>query len=72
MTKFDELPEAEQNKYCDFAAAILNDLWVCASTQQSWWYGAPNQKEYLQADEDEELVYETAKMIFDFTESERG
>jgi hypothetical protein len=65
---FDDLPEERQTVYLDKAAELLDDLWYCSRAWEAWHVGTMAQHDFYYAAEDDDIVYDTAKTLYDFKE----
>jgi hypothetical protein len=69
MIEWDNITEGERQKYFDKAVDMLQDHYTCTRVWSSWSYGTMGSDDFHLAAEDDDIVSDTAKMLFDFVNS---
>ena len=72
MIEFDNLSEQEQTKYLDKATELLLGLHYCSRVWEAWSVGTMTQYDFGNADEDDDIVWETAETLYNFVQQEKG
>ena len=66
MKTWAELTEADRKPYFDKAIEVLQDHYTCTRDWAAWSCGTMTQDDFGLAAEDDNIVSDTAKMLFDF------
>lgn len=69
VKEFKDLTSEEQQPYLDLAANVLNGLHCCTRVWEAWHIGTMTQDDFVEADFDDELIYDRASIIYDFIHS---
>ena len=67
---WDDISDKEQDIYFDMAVKILQDFLVCTKSWEAWMVGTMNDSHFHLACEDDNVVLDTAKMLFEFKNKE--
>jgi hypothetical protein len=65
-----KLSDEQRQVYFDKAIEILQDHLTCTRDWSAWSYGTMSQDDFLLAAEDDDIITDTAKMIYDFTSNQ--
>ncbi len=65
---FDDLPEAEQNKYYDKATELLEGLLWCERTWEAWGHGTMTKYDFIDAADDDNIIYDTAVRLHEIAQ----
>lgn len=65
---FDDLPEERQTFYHDKAAELLDDLWYCSRVWEAWHVGTMTQHDFHAAAEEDDIVADTARALYELKE----
>ena len=66
MKTWEDLTEEDRKLYFDKAIEVLQDHYTCTRVWSAWSYGTMTQDDFRLAAEDDNIVSDTAKMLFDF------
>ena len=66
MKHWEDLTEEDRKPYFDKAVEILHDHYTCTRVWSAWGYGTMSQDDFHLAAEDDDIVSDTAKKLFDF------
>jgi hypothetical protein len=66
MTNWEELKEDDRNYYLDKAIEILQDHYICTRVWSAWSYGTMTKDDFELAAENDDVVLDTARMLFNF------
>jgi len=66
MKTWENLTEEERKPYFDKAIEVLQDHLTCTRVWSAWSYGTMTQDDFVLSAEDDNIVSDTAKMLFDF------
>lgn len=62
---FDELTEEQQKPYYKKAGELLSGLYWCTRVWDAWDVGTMREDDFIQADEDDEILHQTAQALYD-------
>jgi hypothetical protein len=65
---FDALNDRQQTVYLDKAAELLQDLHWCERVWEAWWVGTMTEADFIKADEDDNIVWDTAEQLYKFVQ----
>lgn len=69
VKEFKELTSDEQQPYLDLASNVLSGLHCCTRVWEAWYVGTMTKDDFVEADFDEDLIYDRACIIYDFIHS---
>jgi hypothetical protein len=68
MMNWERLTDEQKQPYFNKAIEILQDHLTCTRVWSAWSYGTMIQDDFVLAAEDDNIVSDTAKMLYDFTQ----
>ncbi len=67
--EFENLPYEEQEHYTLLAAELLDGQLYCTRSWSAWGVKTMTEDDFYNSNEDDDLIYENAKRIYDFLKS---
>lgn len=63
---FEEIDNHAKQKYFDRASKLLDGFVYCTRDWTAWRYGTMREEDFVEAEEDDESLFKTAKILYDF------
>lgn len=67
--EFENLPNEEQDRYIQLSTELLDGQLYCTRTWEAWHYKTMSENDFFNSNEDDDLVYDNAKRIYNFLKS---
>lgn len=67
---FEDLTQNQQNIYFEKSSEMLSDLYYCTRVWEAWGYGTMTSNDFINASEDDDVVADHAKELYDFVQKQ--
>ena len=64
-TGWDKLSESKKQKFYNMATEVLQDFYFCTRVWAAWSYGTMTQDDFLMAKEDDAILEDTARYLYE-------